>query len=260
MKKRVNTPGSKRAEKKQIDIKWNSPLFFQIGLVVSLLIVFFIMQADFEITQHTVGQSITKTIEEPPMIAYVLEVEKPKPAMSKKSTAVKQRQVRKVVKTNFFDVKPNDTQVQETPIAATDTPVIDTPAPGPETSETPLEPAETRSVLNVEHVPVFPGCEPFATNAEKMDCMSSKINAFINKNFRKEVLENLSPNETYKIYVKFKIDADGYIADVAANSHNAQLKKEAQRVINTLPPMKPGKQGNKPVGVIYTVPIVFNIQ
>ena len=59
--------------------------------------------------------------------------------------------------------------------------------------------------------------------------------------------------------MKFKIDSNGFIADVVANSHNVYLKKEAQRVINNLPVMKPGKQGDKNVDVVYTVPIVFNI-
>jgi protein TonB len=90
--------------------------------------------------------------------------------------------------------------------------------------------------------------------------MSSKINSFINKNFRKEVLENLNANETYKIYVNFKIDSKGIVSDVKTISHSENLKKEAQRVINNLPIMKPGKQGNKNVDVLYTVPITFKIQ
>ena len=259
MKKNVKNFANKREDKKQINIKWNSRLFFQIGVIVSLLTVFFIMQTNFEITTDIAERSIPITLEEPPMISYVLDVENPKPTAPVKKIVEKSVPIQKVVKSNFFDVKSNDMPIDETPIANTDVPVIEKPTITSQAPAKPSEPAVTRTVLNVEFVPVFPGCEPFATNAEKIDCMSSKINAFINKNFRKEILENLSPNETHRIYVKFKIDSNGFIADVVANSHNVYLKKEAQRVINNLPVMKPGKQGDKNVDVVYTVPIVFNI-
>ncbi|HBL79488.1 MAG TPA: hypothetical protein DDZ79_05920 [Aequorivita sp.] len=259
MKKAVKNFANKREDKKQINIKWNSRLFFQLGVILSLLAVFFIMQTNFEITKNTAERHIPTTLEEPAMIDYVLDIEKPKPIEPIKQKIQKRVPVQKVVKSNVFDVKDNEAPVDETPIADTDMPIIDAPIIEPQGPEKPLEPAVTRTVLNVEFVPVYPGCEALDSNAEKIECMSSKINAFINKNFRKEILENLNPNEAYRIYVKFKIDSNGYIADVMANSHNTKLKMEAQRVINNLPVMKHGKQGDKNVDVVYTVPIVFNI-
>ena len=47
MKTTVENTRNKRAEKKQTNIKWNSRLFFQIGVIVSLLTVFFIMPSRF---------------------------------------------------------------------------------------------------------------------------------------------------------------------------------------------------------------------
>ena len=38
------------------------------------------------------------------------------------------------------------------------------------------------------------------------------------------------------------------------------LEKEAQRVINLLPKMKPGKQRGKAVIVPYSLPIIFQVQ
>ena len=43
-------------------------------------------------------------------------------------------------------------------------------------------------------------------------------------------------------------------------SVHSKLKKEAERVINKIPEMIPGKQRDKAVGVIYTLPIVFFVQ
>jgi len=38
------------------------------------------------------------------------------------------------------------------------------------------------------------------------------------------------------------------------------LGKEAERVINKIPNMTPGKQSNKNISVIYTLPIIFQVQ
>jgi protein TonB len=260
MKKTENSARNKREDKKKININWNSRLFFQIGIITSLLTVFFIMQTDFEIKNETADRSITRTIEEPAMIEYVLDIDTPKPIEPIKKVVEKPVSVPKTVKSNVFVVKPNDALDIETPIAAVDEPIDETPVIVKHITKLPTPQAAPRSVQNVEFVPVFPGCEALQNNTEKIACMSSKINSFINNNFRKELLENLSPNETHRIYVKFKIDSNGFVADVVANAQNENLKKEVQRIINKLPKMKPGKQGNKNVDVIYTVPIVFKVQ
>ncbi len=261
MKTTVENARNKRQLKKQTNIKWNSRLFFQVGVIASLLIVFFIMQTNFEVRSVAVNHIISDPVTEPAMIDYVLDVDKPKPAEPVKKPADKQVQVQKPVKSSVFDVKPNTDPDVETPIAAnTDNPVIDAPIT-PEAPPVDTKPANTPIFMaNVEFAPVFPGCDAMGTNAEKIECMSSKINSFINKNFRTELLENLNSNETHRIYVNFKIDSNGFVTDVVANSHNANLKKEAQRVINNLPTMKPGKQGDRNVDVLYTVPITFKIQ
>ena len=254
----ANTP-SKSADKRAINISWNSRLFFQIGVITSLLFVFFIMQTDFEAKSTAIEINSFNGLNEPPMIEYVIDLDIPEPKVPVEKEIKKQTPVKKVIKSNAFEVKPNSSTEIESPIASTDLPIVKEPVvviDEPVISGT----VETKNIMNVEFVPIFPGCELLASNSEKVDCMSSKINAFINKNFRKELLEGLNKNEVHRIYVKFKIDTKGYITDVIANSHNVKLKNEAQRVIADLPMMKPGKQGDKNVDVIYTVPIVFKIQ
>lgn len=259
MKTTVENARNKRQLKKQTNIKWNSRLFFQVGVIASLLAVFFIMQTNFEVRPVAVNHIISDPLSEPPMIDYVLDVNEPKPVAPIKKVVENRIVVPKVVKSSTFDVKPDTAPDVETPIAATDDPVIEAPIT-PEVPPVDTKPDAPTFITNVEFVPVFPGCEALGTNAEKIECMSSKINSFINKNFRTELLENLNSNETHRIYVNFKINSKGYVTDVVANSHDANLKKEAQRVINNLPTMKPGKQGDRSVDVLYTVPIVFKIQ
>lgn len=260
MKTTAQKPRNKREDKKQINIRWNSRLFIQIGAIISLLFVFAIMETSFKTRPASQVAERESGLQEPATFDYVLEVDLPKPQKPVvKTVPVKKPTVIKRSQSATIDVQPDHSDMEDTPIATTE--VSSDPIAVPQAL--PLEekvPEGPTSIVNVEFVPIYPGCGNLATNAEKIDCMSSKINAFINKNFRKEILEGMEKNQTQKIYVQFKIDAQGYIADVRANSNNARLKTEAMRVIKNLPSMQPGRQGDRKVDVLYTVPIVFNIQ
>lgn len=262
MKATANKTPGHLDDKKQVNIRWNSRIFFQIGIIISVLIVFFLMETNFEAKSETDVADAHRYLEEPAMMDYVIEKDLPKLVVPQKQPAsipVVKPISKKVDIAKEMVVIDTSSEEVETDILSSDIP---TPAivPASDPVEIAPEPSAPISVINVEHVPVFPGCELLNSNAEKIDCMSSKINAFINKNFRKQLLENLDGDQTYKIYVQFMINSQGYITNVRANSNNEKLKKEAQRVVESLPEMKPGKQGDKNVDVIYTVPIVFNIK
>lgn len=259
MKANAHTPMNKREEKKQVNVTWNSRLGFQIGIVLSCLFVFFVMQTSFKTRTSIPPATSSYDLKEPALFTYQLDVEKPQPVAAVKREPVKPTVIPKPVKTDVFLVTDNLSNQPETPIPPSDAPIAQNPV-GSVPQPTSPEPEGPKSIINVEHVPVYPGCEGLRTNAEKIDCLSSEINVFINKNFRKEILENLERNQVQKIYVQFKIDSKGVVTDVRANSNNERLKKEAQRVVANLPKMKPGRQGDKNVDVIYTVPIVFRIQ
>ena len=57
----------------------------------------------------------------------------------------------------------------------------------------------------------------------------------------------------------FTIDKNGHVTDVHYREPDPRLEQEAERVINSLPKMQPGKQRGKPVGVMYSLPIVFQV-
>ena len=64
-----------------------------------------------------------------------------------------------------------------------------------------------------------------------------------------------------KVYVQFVVGKDGKVTNAKiARGVDPSLDKEALRVVNALPPWKPGKQRGKPVNVSYTVPINFVLQ
>lgn len=112
----------------------------------------------------------------------------------------------------------------------------------------------------IENVPVYPGCEDKKNNDDRKKCMSEKITNFVNKNFNTGLANEQGLEGRQQIGVQFKIDKNGDIVGVQAKAKNAALQKEAERVINKLPKMIPGKQRGKPVGVIYGLPIIFQVQ
>ena len=50
------------------------------------------------------------------------------------------------------------------------------------------------------------------------------------------------------------------MVDVRARAPHPVLEKEAVKLIQKLPRMTPGKQRGKPVGVLYALPILFEVE
>ena len=111
----------------------------------------------------------------------------------------------------------------------------------------------------IENVPVIPGCEK-GNNAAKKKCMSEKIQKFVTRKFNTELASDLGLSGRQRINVIFKIDKSGKVVGVRSRAPHPGLEKEAARVINMLPQMKPGMQRGKAVTVPYSLPIVFQVQ
>lgn len=111
----------------------------------------------------------------------------------------------------------------------------------------------------IENVPVFPGCEASGDNTAKKKCMSDSISQLVNSNFNTKLGADLGLTGINRIFIQFKIDKNGNIADIKSRAAHPELQTEAERVIKLLPQMKPGIQRGKPVGVLYSLPIAFKI-
>ena len=111
----------------------------------------------------------------------------------------------------------------------------------------------------IENVPIFPGCDK-GNNAERRKCMSQKITKFVQRKFNTDLAGDLGLSGRQRISVIFKIDKNGDVVGVRARAPHPRLVKEATRVVNLLPKMKPGKQRGKAVVVPYSLPIIFQVQ
>src|SRR5690606_17325381 len=112
----------------------------------------------------------------------------------------------------------------------------------------------------VELVPVFPGCEGLSTNDERKDCMSEKIDRLVRKNFNASKVTDYGITGLQRIYVQFKINKLGLVSDVEIRTPHKVLENEARRVTSLIPQMKPGRQRNQDVEVVFMKPIVFRVQ
>mgnify|MGYP000870963925 FL=1 len=111
----------------------------------------------------------------------------------------------------------------------------------------------------IENVPEYPGCEK-GSNTEKRKCMSAKIAKFVQRKFNTDLAGDLGLTGKQRINVIFKIDKNGNVTGVRSRAPHPRLEKEAARVINLLPKMKPGRQRGKAVIVPYSLPITFQVQ
>ena len=110
----------------------------------------------------------------------------------------------------------------------------------------------------IEDIPIFPGCEKVSKKKQR-DCFQEKINKHIRNNFRyPEIAQEMGIKG--RVYVSFIIGKDGKVIIVKPRGPDKNLEKEAQRIIERLPQMIPGKQRGKAVRVPYSIPITFRLQ
>lgn len=113
----------------------------------------------------------------------------------------------------------------------------------------------------IEDVPIYPGCEKAKGKKAKKDCLNKSMNKHISRKFNGDLASDLGlPPGKIKIYIQFRITKTGSIEILGARAPHKRLEKEAKRVVNLLPKMTPGKQRGRPVNVTYMLPISFNVE
>ncbi len=159
-----------------------------------------------------------------------------------------------------IEVVEDDEEIEETVIESTET---------SESEEVVLEEIEEVEIEEevmedvpfsiIEDVPVYPGCTGGKAALKK--CLSKNVQKFVINKFNVDLAQDLGLTPGKKrIFVMFKIDRNGNIADIQARAPHKRLEAEAKRVVSLLPKMKPGKQRGRPVGVKYSLHISFIVQ
>ncbi len=228
------------------DLSKRTLLFLQTGLILVLLTSYLAIEWKTFAKANTESYTVSlNDLEEEDIPVTIIPEKTPPPVIPEPVV---------------LDVIPDDTDAPEDDIAPTD--ITEDPIPEPkDIIEAPVEvPIEPVPFTLIEDVPVFPGCEGLGTNEEKRKCMSDKISRFVNKNFNTGIGEQLGLSGRNRVNVLFKIDENGNIIEAQSRATHPKLEEEAERVINLLPKMQPGKQRGKAVPVSYSLPIIFELQ
>ena len=228
------------------DVSRNGSIYFAVGLALMLFLTYSSLnyktydKSDIDIGKLNLDDELDEEI---PIIEQIIPPPPPPPPPAAPEV---------------IEVVEDEEEVEETVIESTET---------DQEEEIEVEEIEVEEVYEdvevpfavIENVPEYPGCER-GTNAEKRKCMSDKIAKFVQRKFNTDLAGDLGLSGRQRISVIFKIDKNGNVTGVRSRAPHPRLEKEAERVINMLPKMKPGRQRGKAVTVPYSLPITFQVQ
>ena len=229
------------------DVSRNGSIYFAVGLALMLFLTYSTLnyktydKSDIDIGKLNLDDELDEEI---PIIGQVIPPPPPPPPPAAPEV---------------IEVVEDEEEIEETVIESTET--------DQEEEIVEVEEIEVEEVVEdvevpfavIENVPEYPGCER-GSNAEKRKCMSDKIAKFVQRKFNTDLAGDLGLSGRQRISVIFKIDKNGNVTGVRSRAPHPRLEKEAARVINMLPKMKPGRQRGKPVIVPYSLPITFQVQ
>lgn len=237
-----------------VDPKRNSTLYFQIGLAAVLLLTYVGIELKTEDPRaEKVELIIDETfVEDDAAIITMPPAQRlpPPPPPAPVEIKIVDNKV-KIEETKIEKVEDNQqTQQQETKAAS---------AYGDEGSTGEDIPDELPFSV-IEQVPLFPGCEKEPKDRQ-MACFEEQLKKHINKNFTYPE-RALDDQIQGKVNVEYLIGTDGKVTVLRVKGPKGTelLEKEAKRIIEKLPQLKPGMQRKKPVRMKHIVPITFKIQ
>ncbi|WP_299243994.1 energy transducer TonB [uncultured Aquimarina sp.] len=244
------------SNKHDANVRKSTLLNFQIGLIASLLFVFvmFEMYTSVSVVKPPdIGS--TKTVD----TVFTLDVFKieQKP---KKKEVVKTKRVKKPDFTKP-EVVDNNSALQKLKkeLEGADNDVHSKAV----SIDSIIDVGETEKIIydidKVTVAPIYPGCEKFSSNDERIACFSGKIRRLVSNKFNAGLGEVYGLKGLQRIHVQFQVDTDGVIKEVQVRAPHPALEKEARRVVKKFSSMEPGKIGNKPVKVNYILPITFKV-
>ena len=231
----------------KVDVGRNSPVYFAIGLALMLFLTYSTLnyktydKSNIDITKLNLDDELDEEI---PIIEQVI----PPPPSAPTPVAPE-----------VIEVVEDEEKVEETIIESTESSQDDEIIDVEDVEVQEVEEDVDVPFTVIENVPEYPGCER-GSNADKRKCMSDKIAKFVQRKFNTDLAGDLGLTGRQRISVIFKIDKNGNVTGVRSRAPHPRLEKEAARVINMLPKMKPGRQRGKPVIVPYSLPITFQVQ
>ena len=229
-----------------------SPIFFLAGLAVMLFISYSLVEWKSFEKDNLAGTELNLGDELERDIPITNQLTPPPPPPPPPPAA-----------TQVIEVVEDDLEIEETIIESTETDQNQEIVEVVDIDD--IEEVEDEEIADVpfaviEDAPIYPGCESASNNAARKKCMEEKVMEYVQRNFNTELANELGLEGRQRINVQFKIDRSGRVVNVRARAPHPRLEKEAVQLVQKLPKMTPGKQRGKPVGVLYALPILFQVE
>jgi len=209
----------------EISLEKKKGLFFQIGLIVTLIIVLGAFEwKSYEKVDYNLGQLNLDDLEEEIIPITKQEIKPPPPPPPPP-------EVIEIVE-DEVEIE-NEVEIEDTESDEDIAIEIE-------------EESDDDFFMVVENMPEFPGGD-------------LGLMKYIQKNVKYPPIAK-EYNITGKVYVSFIVDRSGSVTNVKiVRGVDKNLDAEALRVVKSLPKYKPGKQRGKAVRVMFTIPINFTL-
>jgi protein TonB len=209
----------------EISLEKKKGLFFQIGLVVTLIVVLVAFEwKSYEKVDYNLGQLNLDDLEEEIIPITKQEIKPPPPPPP----------------------PPEVIEIVEDEVELEDELEIEDTESDEDIAIEIEEESDDEFFMVVENMPVFPGGD-------------LGLMKYIQRNVKYPPIAK-EYNITGKVYVSFIVDKSGSVTNVKiVRGVDKNLDAEALRVVKSLPKYKPGKQRGKAVRVMFTIPINFTL-
>ena len=220
----------KKSEKANLENK--KLLFVEIGLIISLLIVYIALEWTSKETQTAVLEDNTEILIEEEIISTNMETPPPPPAAPKIP-----------VLSDQIDIVDDEIELEDDMFMN-------------------LEDDSSLGVEIMDYVEVEEAI-PFQLVEEKPSFQGGDANQFSKwVNSRLVYPEIAKENGVQgRVTLQFTVEKDGSVTKVRVlRGVDPSLDKEAVRVVSMSPKWKPGKQRDRAVPVTYTFPVIFQLR
>ncbi|MFN7045550.1 MAG: energy transducer TonB [Flavobacterium sp.] len=240
----------------------NSFIYFQVGLIATMVVVLFILEFNFENKNRVITDNPTTVIYPEPTFVYnpapeTKKIETTKPVVAKVS------RVAHVFKPTTEEPKKDD----KTPTLATQDESSDTNTnTNTPSNEAPKgtggdEGPKEFTPFSVDNLPMFDACKGLNRAAQK-ECFDEQMAKAITKHlvYPDSDLEN---GRQGVALIEFVIDEKGTITNVKALDNKRAtiaMQKAAEKAVKRIPKLIPATHGEKPVRIKYSIPVGFRMK
>ncbi len=116
------------------------------------------------------------------------------------------------------------------------------------------------ALIRQNTAPVFAGCENITDPEERKKCSDKEMLMFIYKNI-KYPKDARAKGIQGTVYVKYKIDEQGYISRaIIEHGIGSGCDEEVLRVVNSMPRWTPAKKDGKAISLVQMLPVNYKLE